>query len=209
MSRGVCRDLSLCTLRLHCAFVVYKIMTQKLKQKTLSVFTRIEEQRSEINSLYDSLSPVQLQFNPEPGEWNLLQVMRHLVTAEKQSMILIQRKLSKHQNISKTGLGAFFRHLILKIALILPLKFRAPKIAEVSENYPDYESMVSEWAEVRSDMKELISNLDGEVLSKALYIHPRAGALNIKQALEFVETHISHHQKQMKRIMAAPDFPKS
>lgn len=179
-----------------------------MKQKTISVFTQIEARKSEIISLYESLSPEQLQFNPKPTSWNLLQVTRHLVTAEKQSMILIHRKLSKHQKIPKTGLGAFFRHLILKIALILPLKFKAPKIAEVTEDYPDFESMVSEWAEVRSDMSELINRTDGEVLSKALYIHPRAGALNIKQALEFIETHLSHHQKQMKRIMAAPGFPK-
>lgn len=178
-----------------------------MKHKTFSVFTRIEAQKSEILLLYDGLSTEQLQFNPEPNQWNLLQVMRHLVTAEKQSMILIQRKLSKHQNIPKTGTGAFFRHLILRIALILPLKFKAPKIADVSEDYPDFESMVLEWAEVRSDMKELINSADGEVLSKALYIHPRAGALNIKQALEFIETHTSHHRKQLNRIMKHSAFP--
>jgi uncharacterized damage-inducible protein DinB len=179
-----------------------------LKQKTLSVFTRIEEQKSDIISLYERLSPEQLRFNPESGKWNLLQVLKHVVTAEKQSMILIRRKLSKHQNIPKTGLGSFFRHLILRIALILPLKFKAPKIAEVNEEYPDYESIVSEWVAVRSDMNELINSVDSKILSKALYIHPRAGALNIKQALEFIETHTSHHRKQMDRIRNHSAFPK-
>jgi uncharacterized damage-inducible protein DinB len=179
-----------------------------LKQKTLSVFTRIERQRSEIISLYDGLSPKQLRYNPEPGKWNLLQVMRHLVTAERQSLIYIQRKLDRHETVDATGMDAAFRHLILRIALWLPIKFKAPKIADVSEDYPDYDTMKQEWNEVRSEFQEIIENSDDAVLTKALYRHPRAGLLNIKQALEFIEFHISHHQKQMNRIMNHSAFPK-
>ena len=178
-----------------------------MKQKTLSVFTRIEEQKSDILSLYDSLSTEQLRYNPEPGKWNLLQVIRHLVTAEKQSLIYIQRKLARQETVDATGKGAAFRHLILRIALWLPIKFKAPKIADVSEDYPDYETMKQEWNEVRSEFQEIIENSDDAVLAKALYRHPRAGLLNIKQALQFIGIHVSHHQKQMDRIMQSSGFP--
>lgn len=178
-----------------------------MKQKTLSVFTQIEAQKSDIISLYDGLSPDQLRYNPEPGKWNLLQVMSHLVTAEKQSLIYIKRKLAQHESVDKTGMGAAFRHLILRIALRLPIKFKAPKIADVSEDYPDYETMKQEWNEVRAEFEEIIENSDDAVLAKALYRHPRAGLLNIKQALEFIGIHVSHHQKQMGRIMASDGFP--
>ncbi|MGF1670459.1 MAG: hypothetical protein ACFCU6_08425 [Balneolaceae bacterium] len=42
---------------------------------------------------------------------------------------------------------------------------------------------------------------------KTVYKHPRAGFLNIKQALEFMESHIAHHQKQIDRIMKHAAFP--
>lgn len=178
-----------------------------MKQKTLSVFTRIEEQRSDIISLYDSLSPDQLRFNPGPGEWNLLQVMSHLVTAEKQSVIYIKRKLARHQDIPKTGFGAKIRHFILRVALILPLKFKAPKIADVAEDFPGYDLMKQEWDEARTELENIIRSSDDDLLSKALYRHPRAGFLNIKQALEFIQIHTAHHQKQIKRILNSTDFP--
>lgn len=172
-----------------------------MKKKTKLVFKKIENQREEILKQYEQLTTDQLRFNPSPGRWNLLQVLRHLVTAEKMSLIYIQRKMRNHKNIPKAGLGAFFRFKILKYALILPIKYKAPKFAEVREDYPDFETMISEWDTVRSDMLDLIENSKDEILAKALYKHPRAGLLNVKQALEFIEIHTAHHRKQMDRLI--------
>lgn len=178
-----------------------------MKEKTLSVFTRLENQRRDIIKLYDTLSAKQLQFNPGLNEWNLLQVMRHLITAEKQSLIYIKRKIARHEDAPKTGLDSLLRHTLLKIALLLPIKFKAPKIAEVKEDYPDFEEMKSEWESIRNEMKNLIKESDDDILAKALYRHPRAGMLNIKQAIEFIKTHTAHHQKQISRIKNHPSFP--
>lgn len=178
-----------------------------MKENTLNNFNRLENQREKLVNSYDSLNAKQLQFNPGPDEWNLLQVMQHLVTAEKQSLIYIQRKVARHENVPKAGLDSTIRHALLKIALILPIKFKAPKIAEVKEDYPDFESINSDWNSIRVEMKNLIENSDDNILAKALYRHPRAGMLNIRQAFQFMETHISHHQKQIQRIKNHPLFP--
>jgi hypothetical protein len=180
-----------------------------LKQKTLSVFIRIEEQRSELISLYESLTPEQLRFNPGPGEWNMLQVMRHLVTAEKQSLLLIMRNIGRLDRISDAGAGAMLRHLILRVALFLPIKFKAPKVADVTEEFPDYTGMKKEWHELREEIRQLIDNGNEELFTKAIYRHPRAGDLNLKQSLEFFEMHIAHHRKQVDRIRNSPEFPAS
>ena len=174
-----------------------------MKQKTLAVFNQIDAQKSDILLLYDSLSPGKLQFKPGPDQWNLLQVLQHLITAEQQSLAYIQRKLKAHENIPKAGLGSSARHMLLKIALYLPIKFKAPKIADVHEENPDFEQMKSEWAGIRSELQTLLENSDSKMLAKALYRHPRAGMLNLKQALEFFESHIAHHQKQIDRLIAA------
>ena len=178
-----------------------------MKRKTEKAFNRLEKQRMNLLSHYRSLSDEQLRFNPGPESWNLLQVMRHLVTAEKQSLIYIQRKISHPENTPKAGAGSRFRSLLLKLALLLPIKFKAPKIAEVEEVYPDLNEMVLEWDDVRNEYQEMILKNDAETLSKALYTHPRAGKLNIKQAIEFMEDHVAHHQKQIERIINHPKFP--
>lgn len=176
-----------------------------MKQTTRSVFTRIEEQRSEFMSLYDGLSSEQLRFKPGPGEWNLLQVMRHLVTAEKQSLLLIMRKTGRIERVSKAGAGARIRHLILRLALFLPIKFKAPKVADVTEDYPDLDQMKTEWDEVREGVRELIESSDDDFFTKAVYRHPRAGDMSLKQALEFFAMHLSHHMNQVRRIIGNSD----
>lgn len=178
-----------------------------MKTKTLTVFNRLETQRNEIIADYNRYTDRQLQFSPRPGHWNLLQVLRHLVTAEELSLKYIQRKLKNHESVKKSGLNSIARHFILKMALIMPLKFKAPKLADVTGENPDFGAMTSEWIEVRSEIKSLIENSDENILSKELYKHPRAGMLNIKQALEFFEMHINHHQKQIIRITSHASFP--
>jgi hypothetical protein len=172
-----------------------------LKKRTLTIFNRIEKQREKLLLLYDSLSTEQLQYRREPDTWNLLQILRHLITAEKQSFLYIKRKAARYKSAPEAGASAWFRHLLLRVALMLPVKYKAPEIADVKESVPDYEQMKLEWNEIRNEMREFIQSGDEELFTKALYRHPRAGLLNINQALEFIETHISHHQKQIQRII--------
>lgn len=172
-----------------------------MKEKIRSVFSRLEKQRGSVLARYDGLSQQELENRPGPDQWNMLQVLRHLVTAEQQSLKLIERKMRQGETIEKTGPGSAIRHRLLKIALYLPIKFKAPKVAEVKEEAPDLNLMKNEWDSTRKQLEKLIDQSDEEMLSKAIYKHPRAGYLNFKQALEFFESHISHHQKQMDRIM--------
>ncbi|MCC5914223.1 MAG: DinB family protein [Balneolaceae bacterium] len=178
-----------------------------MKKKSLTAFNQIEAQRSGIVSLYESLSPEQLKFKPAADHWNLLQVMKHLIIAEEKTLQYIRRKLEHHEKVRKAGFGATIRNLMLKVALALPLKFRAPAVAEVKEEHPDLSEMINEWNGIRKEFGEIIRQNSDEILSKELYLHPRAGKLSVIQALQFTQTHISHHQKQMKRIQDHKEFP--
>ncbi|MCC5905689.1 MAG: DinB family protein [Balneolaceae bacterium] len=178
-----------------------------MKATTLSLFVTLENQRNEIVSIYDQKSPEQLRYKPDPDHWNLLQVMRHLITAEQQSLKYVERKFAIRNNIKRTGTGAALRLIILKVAFFLPLKYKAPKIARVKEDEPDFETMKKEWDSVRDEMKMLIESATDQDLRKALYKHPRAGLLNICQMLDFMRIHLNHHKKQIYRILQGSGFP--
>ncbi|MDZ7757984.1 DinB family protein [Rhodohalobacter sp.] len=178
-----------------------------MKKKTLKAFNKLEIQREEFLNLFHSHSENQLQFRQEANSWNMLQVMRHLVTAESMSLTYIKRKVNNADKLQKADFMAKLRALLLKIALALPIKFKAPKIAEVKEENPDFESTVEEWNNVREELHELLENTDEAIFSKTIYKHPRAGYLTLKQTLEFMEDHINHHRKQIGRIMNHPQFP--
>lgn len=178
-----------------------------MKEKITRAYLKLETQKREVISLYDSLSEEQRAFNPEPDAWNLLQVLRHIVTSERLSLAYIQRKISSSSNVPKAGFDSWVRSVLLKLALYLPIKFKAPKVAQVNEVHPDYESMKTEWDQVRYGFRDLIDSNDADMLEKAIYRHPRAGMLNMLQAVEFMNIHISHHFKQMERIRSHAAFP--
>ena len=180
-----------------------------MKQKTLQAFDRLEKQRQEIQAFCKEFSDEQLRFKPETDSWSMLQVLRHLVTAESQSVKLIKRKMSRADELPNVNMQARGRALLLKIALALPLKFKAPKIAEVQEEAPDFEKLLNEWTQVRNDFHALLSETGDENYAKTVYQHPRAGYLTLKQAIEFMEDHIRHHQKQIERIRRDKNFPAS
>lgn len=180
-----------------------------MKEKTTVLYNRLEAQRKKLEDMYNYLSPEQLAFKPQPNAWNLLQVMRHIVTAEKQSIIFIQRRIGLNKKLTKASLGSTLRYLILKVALILPIKFKAPKIAEVREENPNYDLMIEEWAAIRSELKQILGETDENVLATAVYKHPRAGLLNMDQALGFMRDHIKHHLKQVSRIQNHSSYPSS
>ncbi len=180
-----------------------------MKRKTLEAFDRLEKQRQKMQTLYKEFNNEQLRFKPEPESWSMLQVLRHLVTAESQSLKLIKRKISRADELASVNVQARGRALLLKIALALPLKFKAPKIADVQEEAPDFEELLNEWNSVRNGFHELLTESDDKNFVKTVYKHPRAGYLSFKHAIEFMEDHIRHHQKQIERIRGDRNFPSS
>ena len=180
-----------------------------MKRKTLNAFNRLEKQRQELLLFYKQFSDDQLKFKPEPVSWNMLQVLRHLVTAESQSLIIIKRKISRAAELPNVNIQTKIRAFLLKIALALPIKFKAPKVAHVNEEYPDFDVMRDEWSRVRHDFNELLIHTDDDFFTKTVYQHPRAGFLTLKQAIVFMEDHIEHHRKQIDRIRRDKNFPAS
>jgi hypothetical protein len=178
-----------------------------MKERTISAFNKLEKQRVDFLNIYRQQNREKLRFRPDQNSWNMLQVMRHLVTAESLSLAYIRRKLRETESIPKVGIGAKSRAVLLKMALALPIKFKAPKVAEVTEDYPDFESTIEEWNNVRKEFKEILLKADEEIFHKTIYKHPRAGYLTLKQTVNFIEDHIRHHQKQVDRIMSHPQFP--
>ena len=138
----------------------------RFKQQCLDIFDRIEKQRKEIFSKLDALTDEQLRYNPGPGEWNILQVILHLKTAEELSVNYIKRKVRSDQTIPHSGMLSKFRSITLKLALRLPMRFTSPKITDATGKDPDYDALKSEWEEIRSDLGSLLKELDEETLKK-------------------------------------------
>ncbi len=171
-------------------------------------FNRLETQRKEIQNKLGKLTHAQLNFKPAEKEWSLLQVINHLIYAETNTVKYLNKKIQGLDSVKKSNLLAKLRLFILKLALRLPVKYKAPKAAlPVQEEVYILENLITQWDEIRNQFKKILDGFDSKTSQKLLFKHPIAGRFDISQTLNFIAEHIEHHQPQIERIMKSPEFP--
>lgn len=165
-------------------------------------FEKLEAQRQ---NLLKTITPHRWErlAHAPPGQWSAIQVLAHLVTAEKMSVAYMSKKMAGIQETTDTGLLEDVRMLALKWSQRLPLKFKAPvAVVEKTPAYPALEALLTDWDAVRQDLKKLLQHIPPALLRRKIYRHPVAGRLNVQHALAFFREHINHHQPQLQRLLA-------
>jgi hypothetical protein len=166
------------------------------------LFERIENQRNDLLSRVEKLTPEQYRFSKN-GKWSIAQILTHLITSERLSFGYMKKKSLGIDKAGDSGIIEDLRYALLKISQrIAFLKFRAPKI--VVENTPaamSFPEVKKEWADLRGDIKTFLEKIDEKNIRKKIYKHPVAGRLNVKQAIGFLSEHINHHLPQINRLL--------
>lgn len=164
-------------------------------------FQQLEEIRSELEKLAKSATNEQLNLQPE-GKWSALQHMHHLILAESAIMQYIRKKMPHVTEKDKTGLSAALKLKSVRVALGAGYKAKAPAVT--SEDIPEkstFEEVKKAWDAGRADLQALISEIPEDSWELAIFKHPVAGRLNGYQALEFMEIHMNHHIKAIRKCL--------
>ena len=149
--------------------------------------------------------------NKSPVEaWSVLEIMQHLMLAERQSVTYIKDKYEQGHTFDQAGMGANFRSFILNTFLSLPIKFSAPYSIgkDAFHDNTTFWEVVKEWRESRSELKEFLNNLPPEAFQQTIYKHARGGNLTVSGMLSFYEKHFDRHLKQIRRTLDIIDAVK-
>lgn len=166
------------------------------------IYKQLEEQRATVLAMAQALPGEALHRAPAPGKWSLMQILAHLVTAEKMSLAYLQKKILGIDDATDTGWKEDLRIGLLKISQRLPLKFKAPgRVVESTPAYTSFDQLRSDWDSVRAQLAEILERFPENRLKRKVYKHPFAGMLNITQMLIFFREHITHHQPQIRRVL--------
>lgn len=171
-------------------------------------FERLEKQRKEILNQVRGLNNVQQTWRPTPDSWSLLEVFVHLMTAERNGLTYMTKKVQGIDDIEKGGIASEIRLALLNSFLRLPVKFEAPDAAKFEEReYYDFKEIEGEWDQLRKEWYDFLDEFDKESAEKLLFKHPIMGRFNLEQTLRFIYEHVDHHRAQLKRIQEHPEFP--
>ncbi len=176
-----------------------------------SIEKEIEEltvQLDEILEAIRALSHEQLNFKPSASEWSILQVIQHLITAEKHTNLYLRKKVLAGKNLENAGIDTKIKAMLLRGLMATPFKFKAPAAVDVNmDEVYDYEMLVKEWMHQRNEIISFFTEVDDTMVNKLLFKHGSGVRMNLEQMLKWTYVHADRHSRQIERITNHPKFP--
>ncbi len=174
----------------------------------LNYTARLERLNQELEDLLSYLSSFpseKLKEKPSPKAWSVVEVMQHVMLAERLSVGYVRKKIQYPQGLKKAGIESKLRQLLLRIFLYSPIKFKAPEIVSEQKfsNEADFESLAKQWREIREQTGKLLAEIPPHLQQTNLYKHALAGRLPLDGMLQFFSGHFRRHRKQIKQTLKA------
>ena len=176
--------------------------------KVAQYFQRIDETTQLLFSDLGDVSPGQASFKPTPDNWSILQVLDHLFMAESGTLRYMRNK-NKAESLDSLTIVPTVKTAILALFLLLPLKIKAPAVVSQPENAGELDDIQRQWKDHRQALQQFLSDLPLNRTRKMIFRHPFIGPMNIYHTLTFLNYHLIHHRRQIKRLLKHPQFPKS
>jgi uncharacterized damage-inducible protein DinB len=165
-------------------------------------YEALEELREGVLREVRGLSPAQRTFQPAPDAWSAVQVIQHLLLAERESV----RFLKSGREPGRRSFKHRILHVGVRLVLASGLRVKAPSERVLPQEDLSLEELEAAWQETRQELLEYLGGVPADRLKRQVFRHPIAGPLDIEQALDFFSNHLRHHRRQLARIQAAPGF---
>lgn len=171
------------------------------KKELISAFDKMENERQQLLERLEQYSEEILTKKLDAGSWSVTETIYHLKVAEHGALRYMRKKLEVggHQ---KASFGAAIKQRLLNFAVSLPIKFKAPAVAQIPDGVDvGFAEAVEEWNEVRSGLRSDYKTIDETIIDNELFKHPAAGKLSIFQSVKFMRQHANRHFGQIDRIL--------
>lgn len=169
------------------------------KDQLLRRFAKAEVERRALLDKLEHVPASVLERQPGPAAWSVAQIIAHLALAEARSLDYLEHKLRSGDHVPVDATSGS-RLLLLRAALRLPLRFKAPAVVATLPPCSFSEARRS-WNEVRSRMAATYAALPPEAATHGLFKHPTTGRFDTVQGMAFMRDHVRHHRAQILRTI--------
>lgn len=156
----------------------------------------IQKSTDAYRSALDKMNESLFSKTPPAGGWSYSEVYSHIFDSNLLSLMAIRNCIKGE---GKNQATPFAAKAILFFGRFPPGKYKVPKrLAERVKKIP-----VPEAAQLIADFEAQLNSIESTIhqaSSRQKIAHPRLGYLNAMQWLRFIDIHMRHHLKQLKRI---------
>jgi len=157
-----------------------------------------DDRRNALLDEMEALEPGKLLARPIPGKWSILEIVEHLVLAER---VVLQGLPEPSQlKVRKPRLKQRFRYLIVMFVLRTGIPVGVASPAMLPEGGRDLAELRRLWDEDKAWLLAFIDHLGPQGTHKAVLKHPIAGPVSVRQAVVMSRLHLERHIGQIRRL---------
>lgn len=167
------------------------------------VLNELDKELTDLFAYVKQFSDKELNTKPSPDAWSVNQIIQHLIISEQAALAHIKKKITyANGNLKKASAASRLRALLLSTSMRQPLKLTAPDNSVVGmEEFVDLKTLKNRWTEARTALCSYLNEIEEEFLDAELYKHPVVGIMDIWGMLNFFQTHMERHEKQIKKTI--------
>ena len=157
-----------------------------------------DEKRRALLDEMGALDPATLVARPLAGKWSMLEIIEHLVLAERavlQGLPELSRLREQERRLKHR-----FSYAIVMVVLRCGIPVRVPSPAMIPQGDRSLGELRRLWDESQEWLRAYIDRLDRRGFRRAVFAHPVAGPLSVEQALHMGQVHLDTHVRQIRRL---------
>ena len=175
-----------------------------MHKDTVALLKAFDEMEAERMAIFSEFDPIDPRYNraAADGGWSVAQVCIHLGGVEAQGLAYMRKKLSGGA-VDKATFSTWYRATLLRLALWLPIRYKAPSILKEPDATISFVDAMAKWSDGRAQLRQFLADFPVSMLDAEVFKHPAAGKITIVQTIKFMHEHQNHHVRQVKRILGA------
>lgn len=158
----------------------------------------LEAQRRDLLAELAAWSPEALAARPSPDRWCALEILEHLVLAERAILADLPDPATLAHKARRPRHKV--RHVLVWLVLWLRIPVKVPSPAMTPSGSGSLAELTARWEATHAWVRGLLTALGGRVETEALFRHPVAGPLTLAQALALDRLHLRVHRTQLVRL---------
>ena len=163
------------------------------------MFQAFDERRCALLNQVEALSAERLVARPIPGKWSILEIVEHLVLAERE---VLQNLAEPSELVARRrGLKAHLAYPMVMVALKCGIPVKAPSPRMLPKCNTSLADLRRQWDESQRWFRSYVNALDREGFGRAVFAHPVAGPMNVGQTLHMGQLHVATHSRQIRRLI--------
>jgi hypothetical protein len=164
-------------------------------EKRLQAF---DERRNALLDEMEAVEPGKLVARPLPGKWSMLEIVEHLVLAER---VVFQGLPEPSQlKIREPRLKDRVRYLIVMLVLRTGIPVGVVSPAMLPQGGRDLAELRRLWDENQAWLRAYVDSLGARGIHRPALKHPVAGPISVRQAAVMSRVHLDRHIRQIRTL---------